>query len=176
MVLAGLLLLACLGCGGGEPGEEFAVYHLEAAIGPPGDAGELRCGPERVACPGVVRQPPARTYRYEVLAPPAVTSGGIDRATVRRGRDPRTGSPFVAVELTPAGRAGFARATRAAARTGGRDQGWHHVAVVVGDEIVAFPEVDFDAYPDGIPDAPGLRLAASSDADARELVRRLRGG
>jgi hypothetical protein len=66
--------------------------------------------------------------------------------------------------------------TRDAARTGGRDQGWHHVAVVVGDEIVAFPEVDFDAYPDGIRDAPGLRLAASSDADARELVRRLRGG
>ena len=39
----------------------------------------------------------------------------------------------------------------------------------------AFPEVDFDAYPDGIPDAPGLQLAASSDAHARELVRRLRG-
>lgn len=176
MVLAGLLLLAGLGCGGGERGEEFALYHLEAAIGPPGESGELRCGPERAACPGVVQQPPPRTYRYEVLARPAVTSGGIDRATVRQGRDPQTGAAFVAVALTAEGRAGFARVTRDAARTGGRDQGWHHVAVVVGDEIVAFPEVDFDAYPDGIPDAPGLRLAASSDADARELVRRLRGG
>jgi len=36
VVLAGLLLLAGLGCGGGEPGEEFALDHLEAAIGPPG--------------------------------------------------------------------------------------------------------------------------------------------
>lgn len=61
------------------------------------------------------------------------------------------------------------------ARTGGRDQGWHHVAVVVGDEIVAFPEVDFDVYPDGFPDAPAIQVEAASDADARDLVERLRG-
>ena len=52
---------------------------------------------------------------------------------------------------------------------------WHHVAVVVGDEIVAFPEIDYDDYPDGLKDAPGIQIVAVSDADARELVRRLRG-
>lgn len=177
MVLAGLLLAACLGCGGdGRTGEQFAVYHLEVALGPPGGTGELRCGPERAACPGVVAQPPPRTFRYAVRAAPAVTSDGIDRSTVQQASDPRTGAPFVTVALTPEGRAGFARVTRAAARTGARDQGWHHVAVVVGDEIVAFPQVDFDAYPDGIEDAPGIQIFATSGADARELVRRLRGG
>jgi hypothetical protein len=176
VVLAGLLLAACLGCGDdGRTGEEFAVYHLEAALGPPGETGKLRCGPERTACPGVVAQPPPRTFRYAVHAAPAVTSDGIDRSTVQRGSDSQTGAPFVTVALTPEGSEGFARVTRTAARTGARDQGWHHVAVVVGDEIVAFPEVDFDAYPDGIPDAPGIQIAATSDADARELVRRLRG-
>ena len=59
---------------------------------------------------------------------------------------------------------------------GGRDLGWHHVAVVVGDEIVAFPEIDYDDYPDGLPHAPAIHIVAASDADARDLIRRLRGG
>ena len=62
--------------------------------------------------------------------------------------------------------------TKEVARTGGRDQGWHHVAVVVGDEIVAFPEIDFDVYPDGIPNAPGIQFPAASAADAGDLVER----
>ena len=80
------------------------------------------------------------------------------------------------VDLTAEGRKAFAQVTKEAARIGGRDQGWHHVAVVVGDEIVAFPEIDYDDYPDGFTDAPGIQIVAASDADARELVRRLRGG
>ena len=56
-----------------------------------------------------------------------------------------------------------------------RDGRWHHVAVVVGDEIVAFPEIDFDVYPDGIPNAPAIQFPAASAGDARDLARRLRG-
>jgi hypothetical protein len=82
----------------------------------------------------------------------------------------------VVVNLTAEGTRAFARVTKEAARIGGRDQGWHHVAVVVGDEIVAFPEVDYDDFPNGLPDAPGIQIVAASDADARDLVRRLRGG
>ena len=176
MVAVGLLLLLCAACGGNEDGgEEFRVYHLEAAIGPPAADGELRCGPPRVACPGVVEQPVQGAVRYDVRADPAVTSDGIERATVRRATDPATGSALVLVELTAEGRGDFARVTKRAARVGGRDQAWHHVAVVVGDEIVAFPEIDYDAYPDGFPDAPAIQIVAASEADARELVRRLRG-
>ena len=80
----------------------------------------------------------------------------------------------MSVDLTAQGRQAFARLTKEVARVGGRDQGWHHIAVVVGDEIVAFPEIDFDAYPDGLPDAPGIQIAAASNADARDLARRLR--
>ena len=47
--------------------------------------------------------------------------------------------------------------------------------MVVGDEIVAFPEIDFDVYPDGIPNAPAIQFPAASAADADDLVRRLRG-
>ncbi len=175
LVLAGLLLL-CLGCGGDDrDGERFGIYHLETAIGRPGDEGELHCGPPRIACPGVVTQPPPRAFRYAVRAAPAVTKEHIDPSAIRRATDPVTGTPLVIVDLTAQGRQAFAQLTKEAARLGGRDQGWHHLAVVVGDEIVAFPEVDFDAYPDGFPDAPGIQFVAASEADARDLVKRLRG-
>ncbi|MGH3072336.1 MAG: hypothetical protein ACRDNB_08720 [Gaiellaceae bacterium] len=165
-----VLLLAGLGCGGGgSDGDRFAVYHLELAIGPAGTEGELRCGRPRT-CPGVVAQPAPREVRYAVLGPPGVGEDGIDRSALSAN------GAVVSVALTPQGRAEFARLTREVARYGGRDQGWHHIAVVVGDEIVAFPEIDFDAHPDGIVGARAVRFAAAGDADARDLVERLRGG
>jgi hypothetical protein len=177
VVLAGLLLLGCLGCGGQDSdGAQFAIYHLEAAIGRPGDEGDLRCGPPRIVCPGVVRQPPPRAFRYPVTADPALTGAGIERSSVRQATDPETGAALVLVDLNAEGTEAFAAVTREAARVGGRDQMWHHVAVVVGDEIVAFPEIDYDDYPDGMTNAPGIQIAAVSAADARELVRRLRDG
>ena len=104
-----------------------------------------------------------------MLSGPAIEADGIDRAGVGGGRASSSSSPF-----TAEGTAAFGRLTREVARYGGRDQGWHHVAVVVGDEIVAFPEVDFDQYPNGIPNAPSLQLTAASAADADDLVERLR--
>jgi len=177
VLLGGLLLLAFAACGGdGRGGEPFAIYHLEAAVGRPGSHGELRCGPPRAECPGVLKQPPPRVYRYEVRAAPAVTEEDIDRDSARATVDPATGAPVLTVAFTSEGRRAFARLSKEVARTGGRDQGWHHLAVVVGDEIVAFPEIDFDVYPDGFPDAPGVQFPAASGADARELVERLRDG
>ena len=169
LLLGGLLILAGFACGGNDGGESFELYHLETALGPPGVEGELRCGPPR-ACPGVVTQPAPREVRYEVLGPPGLADDGIDRASAR------TLGPAVSIALTAEGRAAFARLTREVARYGARDQAWHHLAVVVGDEVVDFPEVDFDAYPNGIPDAPGLQIAALSVADARDLAERLRDG
>jgi hypothetical protein len=175
VVLAGLLLLACLGCGGEDPDEaSFAIYHLETAIGRPGDEGELRCGPPRISCPGIVEQPPPREYRYAVTGEPALSGAHIDPSTVARATDPATGAAVVTVALTADGTAAFARVSKEAARTGGRDQAWHHLALVVGDEIVAFPQVDYDEFPDGITQAPSIQLTAVSEADARDLVRRLR--
>src|SRR5688500_5801773 len=113
VVAVGLLLLLCTACGGDEDGgEEFRVYHLEAAIGPPAAEGELRCGPPRIACPGIVEQPMRSTVRYDVRAAPALTDDGIERATVRRATDPTTGAPLVVVELTAEGRDAFARVTK----------------------------------------------------------------
>jgi hypothetical protein len=176
VVLAGLLLVLCAGCGGDDrDGEPFAIYHLETAIGRPSSEGELRCGPPRVVCPGVVEQPPPRVFRYAVLVEPALTGDDIDRSSVRRTTDSSTGEALVVVDLTAEGSRAFARVTKEAARIGGRDQGWHHVAVVIGGEIVAFPEIDYDDYPDGFPAAPEIQIVAASDQDARDLVRRLRG-
>lgn len=169
-VLGGLLLLAAVACGGGDGGgERFELYHLETAIGPPGTSGRLRCGPPRVECPGVITQRPRSEARYVVLTGAALDGDEIDRSRVTvRGTN-------VTIPFTDEGTAAFGRLTLEIARHGGRDQGWHHIAVVVGDEIVAFPEVDFDVYPDGIPDAPSLEIEAASDADARSLLERLRG-
>lgn len=168
VLLGGLLLLAACG-GGGHGGSSFAIYHLEAAVGKPGADGELHCGPPRPQCPGVLAQPPPHVFRYVVRGSPAVTEKDIERSGVR------SDAAVVTIPLTADGRKGFARVTKEAARIGGRDQGWHHIAVVVDDEIVAFPEIDFDVYPDGFPDAPAVRITAMSEADARELVERLRG-
>jgi preprotein translocase subunit SecD len=176
VLLGGLLLVACVACGGGKRGgDEFAIYHLEAAIGPPGTAGELRCGPPRAECPGVLQQPPQHEYHYAVRMAPALTGDDIDRDSARTIPGTAAGEALVTLALTSGGRLAFARLTKEVARTGGRDQGWHHIAVVVGDEIVAFPEIDFDKYPDGIARAPALQFAAASEDDARNLAERLRG-
>ena len=171
-LLGGLLLLFAGGaCGGGDRGgERFALYHLESAGGPPGERGELRCGPPRLVCPGVLRQPPQHEVRYELRGQPAVEGDAIDRDGVRAN------GSAVSIPLTAAGTESFARLTKEVARVGGRDQGWHHVAVVVGDEIVAFPEIDFDVYPNGIANAPSLELNTADPAQADELVERLRAG
>lgn len=170
-VLFGLLLLLCVACGGnGESAERFELYHLETAIGRPGADGELRCGPPRAECPGVLAQHPRRSVRYRVLGEPGLEGDGIDRAGVEAEGE------FVVIPFTAEGTAAFGRLTREVARYGGRDQGWHHLAVVVGDEIVAFPEVDFDQYPNGIPNAPSLQLTTASVDEARDLVERLRDG
>ena len=170
LVLCGLLLLAGAACGGDDRGERFALYHLETAIGPPGADGELRCGPPRAECPGVITQRPRRETRYRVLTEPGLDGDEIDRSAIKAA------GTEVSVPFTVDGTEAFGRLTREIARHGGRDQGWHHVAVIVGDEIVAFPEIDFDVYPDGLPDAPGIEIAAASTTDARDLVERLRGG
>lgn len=181
MVLGGLLLVAvvvaiAVGRGGNGPdAQPLRIYHLETAIGPPGADGELRCGPPRPVCPGVVRQPPPRTFRYDVRAAATLTEDEVVRSSVRRAADPATGAPLVIIPFTTAGSVAFARLTKEVARVGGRDQSWHHVAVVVGDEIVAFPQIDFDEYPDGIVNAPEIQIVAVSDADARDLVERLGG-
>src|SRR4029079_10481722 len=121
-----------------------------------GSAGELRCGPPRMECPGVLQQPPQHDYHYAARKPPALTGDDILRDSVRAIPGTAAGERRVTIALTSPGRRAFARLTKEVARTGGRDQGWHHVGVVVGDEIVAFPEIDFDVYPDGIANAPAL--------------------
>lgn len=169
LALSGLALLAFGGCGGDGP-ERLRVYHLETALDPPGERGELRCGPPRPSCPGVVAQPPPGEVRYEVRGPPGLDGDDIDRTGVTAA------GATVSVPLTAAGTRAFELLTREVARHGGRDQAWHHLLVVVGDEVVAFPEIDFDEFPDGLVDAPAVRIAAIDPADARALVRRLRGG
>jgi hypothetical protein len=168
-----MLLLLCGACGGGggDGGERqrFALYHLETAIGPPGAKGELRCGPPRPVCPGVITQPPPAEVHYELLGAPDLGDEAIERAGLRAH------GKTLSIPFTAAGTAAFARLTREVAHYGARDQGWHHVAVVVGDEIVAFPEIDFDKYPDGIAHAPAVQFAAASEDDARNLAERLRG-
>jgi hypothetical protein len=170
LVLSGLLLLAGVACDADEQSSEpFALYHLEGTIGPPGKHGELRCGPPRPECPGVLQQPPPQVFRYEVRGPPALTDRDVDRAGIH------SAARAVTVPLTASGRKAFARVTKSAARIGGRDQGWHHVAIVVGDEIVAFPEIDFDVYPNGITDARAVTFEVEDSAGARRVVERLRG-
>jgi len=170
VLLAAMVLLVCGACAvGDDEVESFALYHLETAIGPPGTKGELRCGPPRAVCPGVITQPPPAEVHYELLAGPDLEDDGIDRAGMRAA------GSTVSIPFTPTGSEAFARLTLEVAHYGARDQGWHHVAVVVGDEIVAFPEVDFDKYPNGLRHVPRIQIDAGTAKEARELVERLGG-
>ncbi len=118
----------------------------------------------------MLQRPPQHDYHYAVRKAPALTGDDIVRDSVRTSPGTAAGEELVTLELTSDGRLAFARLTKEVARTGGRDQGWHHIAVVVDDEIVAFPEIDFDVYPGRDPECAG------DPVPRRERSRRRRPG
>jgi hypothetical protein len=68
---------------------------------------------------------------------------------------------------------------RAGARAGGhrrrQGRGQRRDLVVVGDEVVAFAEVDYELYPQGI-QTTSLELFAADEADAKRIAERVNAG
>ena len=169
-----LVAVALLGaaCGGddeepeGSEGLAFAVY-ADNVIGDRADEGSLRCGRPRALCPPNLLQPTG-SYTYEPSGGPALGPDDTAGASVEG-----SGATWaVTIELTGAGAQKFQRLTARLAQEGKRDERLRHAAVVVGDEVVAYTEVDYEAYPQGI-QTTSLELFAIDEADARRIAERV---
>jgi preprotein translocase subunit SecD len=170
LVLAVAVALVGAGCGGDDArddtGVAFAVY-ADDAVGDRVDDGSLRCGTPRAVCPPNLRNPTG-SYTYEPTGEPALGPDDTAGAKAEGG-----GSSWsVTIELTGAGAEQFTRLTQRLAQEGAEAQRLRHAAVVVGEEIVAFAEVDYELYPQGI-QTTSLELFAVDEADAKRIADRV---
>lgn len=157
------------GCGGGdndEPeasGPAFAVY-ADDAIGDRADDGPIRCGAPRAACPPNFIQPTG-SYRYEPQGEPALGPEAVAEARAA----PVEAEWVVSVDLTTEGARAFSELTRRLAEEGKEAERPRHAAVVVGGEVVAYPEIDYVQYPTGI-QTTAIQFFAADEQDARDLA------
>jgi hypothetical protein len=162
LLAAGILA----GCGGGEEPAGFAAYHVERQVETTADEPDVTCGPPALLCPYASGQ--GERIGYAIAGDARLDGSAIDRGSVRAD------GPRVLVTLTADGAARFRELSRDVARAGLRGEP-HHLAIVVGDEIVAAPTVDPAAYPDGIDAGGGLELTVADDAEAARIAESLRG-
>ncbi|HWH04816.1 MAG TPA: hypothetical protein VNT23_00100 [Gaiellaceae bacterium] len=162
---AAALLIA--GCGGeDEPearGPAFAVY-ADDVVGGRADDGSLRCGAPRAACPPNLVQPTG-SYRYEPRGEPALGPEAVAEARTT----PSEGDWVVSIDLTADGARAFSELTQRLADEGKEAERPRHAAIVVDGEVVAYPEIDYVQYPQGI-QTTSLQFFAIDEQDARDLV------
>ena len=180
------MLLALLGCGNEDrEGATLVGYHLEkhwAESEPPTrredlkvppDARIVTCGPPTSICPGVPEIPRQTVYYALTGEPDLKTRDFVVRGA--RMTFSRASGPVIHVRLTEEGQARFRGLTRNMARVGRRQLRHQQLALVVGDQLVAFPTIDYQLNPDGI-DSRVIEITGIGDADeAREMAKALRG-
>jgi SecD/SecF fusion protein len=91
--------------------------------------------------------------------------------------EPGSGEPIVTFEFTPSGAIAFQKMTRTLAERGSRRAGVapgdanQHFAIVLDDQIVSVPYIDFRQNPDGIDGSTGSQIQGGfTIASARELA------
>ena len=108
---------------------------------------------------------------------PALTDSDIERASA--AVDVPTKEPVVAIDFTDPGKTEFTELTRAVAHRGseraadGVDgmQANQHFAIVIDDQIVSVPYIDFEVSPDGVDGSGGAQIAGDlTPQDARRLA------
>jgi SecD/SecF fusion protein len=124
--------------------------------------------------------------RFFVLADDAALRGSdIENPRQRFSEGPgATGEPIVTFEFSGRGAKAFAQLTRTLARRGARGAGGvtgqeanQHFAIVLDDEIVSLPYIDFRVNPRGIDGSSGSLIQGGfTVAQARELASLLRTG
>ena len=95
--------------------------------------------------------------------------------------DPQTAEPIVTMHFTEDGRRRFAEVTRAIAERGADNappgvnpiQGSHHFAIVLDDELVSTPFIDYAEHPDGIDGETGVQIAGGFTKESARVVARL---
>ncbi|HEX8157025.1 MAG TPA: protein translocase subunit SecD [Solirubrobacteraceae bacterium] len=97
-----------------------------------------------------------------------------------------TGQPVVSFKFTDKGRKIWENVTRQIAErgsrsvgilTGGRENANQHFAIVLDNELVSSPSIDFQQYPDGIPSANGSQISGGfTIQSAQQLANILKTG
>ena len=174
-MLIAVLVLA--GCGGGDgSGAPIAMYHLEAQIRGPAEAdGDVTCGPTAVLCPGAADEGGSATYEYAVAGDPALTEDDVVTERAQALVADVTGQAAVTLDLTDDGANAFHDFTRELVRIGRERASPQHIAIVVGGEIVSWPSIDYQQYPDGLTGDTGVQVIVATLEDAQRLAREIRG-
>ena len=110
--------------------------------------------------------------RYWVVQDNPALSG-TDIRNPEQDFDERLGNkPIVIFKFTEGGRAAFQEVTRAIAQRGRdnafRAPGPQHFGIVLDDELVSAPSIDYIAYPDGIDGRTGAEISGSFTIDSAQ--------
>ena len=183
----------------------FAIYDWERSVLGPGstpaprnaavtggeDAGRSAATTKSVAEARAARAPGGSAVRalpaapdgwFALGGPPALTNADIQRA--RPDVDPAMQEPIVVLELTAGGEKAFAALTRELARRGSDNavpgagiESAQHFAIVVDDQIVSVPFIDFREAPDGIDGPEAVQIQGDLTPEtARRLAALLSAG
>jgi len=132
----------------------------------------------RVPGAHVVRAPDfAGDYWFVLGGEPGVSDADIARA--RPSSDPRTHEPIVLLEFTGPGETAFTAMTQDVARRGADRaadgasalEANQHFAIVIDDQIVSVPYIEFRMAPGGLSGAAGAQiLGGLTERDARAMA------
>jgi SecD/SecF fusion protein len=141
--------------------------------------GPVPDGARVVEVPGGVRVVhPTGVPRWYAIGGGAAL-GNRDIVGPAAAQDPRTGDPVVAFSFTARGQDAFASLTREVAHRGqagsrpGQDpmEAVQHLAIVLDDELVSVPFIDFREAPNGIAGRSGAQIQGSLTPErAREIA------
>jgi len=110
-------------------------------------------------------QPPEPDAWWVIRDNPAL--GGTDIKNPEQNFDPQDQSPIVTMEFTDRGKRAFHRTTRAIAERGSNNaignadpiSTSHHFAIVLDDELVSRPYINWQENPDGIDGETGAQIS-----------------
>ena len=120
---------------------------------------------------------------FALGAGPAISNADIERAA--RAVDPVYRDPIVTLDFTARGQTAFTTLTRELARRGaaragdgvGRLEALQHFVIVLDDQIVSAPFIDFRHAPDGIDGASGAQIQGDlTSQTARRIAALLSAG
>ena len=122
---------------------------------------------------------PAPDAWWIVRGEPAL--GGDDIADPVQDVDPQTNEPIVAMNFDDDGRRKFAEVTRGVSERGADNalpgmnpvEGSHHFAIVLDDELISTPFIDYAENPDGIDGKTGVQISGGFTEDSARVLARL---
>jgi SecD/SecF fusion protein len=170
------------GAEGGEPAKDQKIFAV------PKKTVVITCGSRGDFCPGVGAVSPGTVYFYlfkhdlDAEQPvPQMRGDDLKLSGTRADFDPQTGLPIVLMQFTDAGAKKFHDITRAEAQRGrflynqsggqGDPQNYNqNFAIVLDNELITAPSIDFSQYPDGISGGQGAQITGIGSLEEAQQI------